>query len=158
MTSGLFGMSILGARGGAAILLIAVSLVSAGCAKNDTASQTNTSSAATPMTAATTATGATVLMTKLPVYPGATLAAASTPTVNGKHVVSDVYMTKDPFDKVYAWYENALPAHAETGHEKDQGQESADFMMAAGTTQQIVSILKSEGVEVTNITLTVTTQ
>jgi hypothetical protein len=146
-----------GAQGRAVILLIALSLVSAGCAKNDTANQTSTTSTGAPMSAATTATGSTVLMTKLPVYPGATLAAAETPTVNGKHVVSDVYITKDPFDKVYAWYQNALPAHAETGHEKDQSQESADFMMAAGTTQQSVSILKTGGVEVTNITLAVTT-
>jgi hypothetical protein len=147
----------LGARRGVALALIGWAMISAGCAKNDTASQTSTSSAAASPAMATAATGATVLMTKLPVYPGATLAAGETPTVNGKHVASDVYMTKDPFDKVYAWYQNALPAHAGTGHEKDQSQESADFMMTAGTTQQSVSIVKTEGVEVTNITLTVTT-
>jgi hypothetical protein len=156
--SGLSPLSHIAARGSVAILMVACSLMGAGCAKSDTASQTSSTSTASSMAAATTATGATVLMTKLPVYPGATLAAASTPTVNGKHVVSDVYTTKDSFDKVYAWYENALPGHAETGHEKDQGQESADFMMTAGTTQQSVSILKSGGVEVTNITLTVTTE
>jgi len=95
-------------------------------------------------------------MAKLPVYPGAALAASNTGTISGKHVVLQVYTTRDPFDKVYAWYQGALPAHSETSHDTSQSQESALFTLSGGTKQQSVSILKTGGVEVVNITLTTT--
>ena len=67
-----------------------------------------------------------------------------------------IYTTPDSFDKVYKWYQAALPAKSETAHDISQSQESAVFTMSGGTTQQSVSILKTGGVEVINITLTVT--
>ena len=98
------------------------------------------------------------LMVKLPVYPGAALATSQTGTIAGKHVVAQAYTTRDPFDKVYKWYQAAMPAHSETSHDTSQSQESAVFTLTGGTKQQSVSILKTGGVEVVNISLTVTGQ
>ncbi len=142
-------------RGGMLVLLIAWSLVALGCAKSDSGKQSSAVPSATPMTAGAAATNN--LMTKLPVYPGATPAtAAQTGTIAGKHVVMQVYTTPDTFEKVYKWYQSALPAHSETSHDTSQSQESAVFTLSGGTKQQSVSILKTGGVEVVNITLTVT--
>jgi len=143
-----------GAHGGLLVLLIAGSLVALGCAKSESGNQSRAVPSAAPM--ATGAAATNDLMAKLPVYPGAASAAAQTATVSGKHVVSQVYTTGDSFDQVYKWYQGALPAHSETSHETSQSQESAVFTLSGGTTQQSVSILKTGGVEVTNITLTVT--
>jgi hypothetical protein len=142
-------------RGGMLVLLIASSLVALGCAKSDSGKQSNAVTSATPIAAEAGATNN--LMTKLPVYTGATSAgAAQTGTISGKHVVAQVYTTPDSFEKVYKWYQAALPAHSETSHDTSQSQESAVFTLSGGTKQQSVSILKTGGVEVTNITLTVT--
>jgi hypothetical protein len=51
-----------------------------------------------------------------------------------------------------------LPAKSETAHDSSQSQETAEFLLSGGTRQQSVSIVKSGGVEVTNITLTVTSE
>jgi len=149
-----FPTDYLSAQRGVPVLLIAWSLLALGCAKSTSETQSNTIASTPPMASAAIAMND--LMPKLPVYPGATLAAAPTATVSGKHVASQVYTTRDPFDKVYKWYQAALPANSETAHETSQGQESADFTLSGGTKQQSVSILKTQGVEVTNITLTVT--
>jgi hypothetical protein len=145
-----------GARGRVLVLLIAWSLLALGCAKSDSGKHASAIPSGAPTAAGAVATDN--LMTKLPVYPGAVLAASPTATVPGKRVVSQVYTTPDPFDKVYKWYQAALPANSQTSHETSQSQESAEFTLSGGTTQQSVSILKTGGVEVTNITLTVTTE
>jgi hypothetical protein len=136
-------------------MLVAWSLVASGCAKNDSGKQSSPVSSAAATASAEVATND--LIPKLPVYPGATAATQpQTDVVSGKHVVSQVYTTRDSFDKVYAWYQSALPAHSETSHDTSQMQEAAAFTLSGGTTQQTVSLLKTGGVEVVNITLTVT--
>lgn len=136
------------------VLLIACSLIAFGCAKSDSGKQSATAPSATPMAAATPA--ANDLMAKLPVYPGSALAASQAGTIAGKHVMVQQYTTRDPFDKVYKWYQAAMPAHSETSHDTSQSQESAVFTLTGGAKQQSVSVLKTGGVEVTNITLTLT--
>ena len=149
-----FPTDTFGVRASVLVLLIAWSLVTFGCAKNQKQSSESPSAAPAATVAAAPATDD--LMAKLPVYPGAALAASNTGTISGKHVVLQVYTTRDPFDKVYAWYQGALPAHSETSHDTSQSQESALFTLSGGTKQQSVSILKTGGVEVVNITLTTT--
>jgi hypothetical protein len=135
------------------VLFVACSLVASGCAKSGSGNQSSASpSAATTVAAATTDN----LMAKLPVYPGAALAMSNTGTIAGKHVVLQVYTTRDPFDKVYAWYQTAMPAHSQTAHDTAAMQESAVFTLSGGTKQQTVSILKTGGVEVVNISLATT--
>jgi hypothetical protein len=146
--------SHVGAHANVLVFLLAWSLVASGCSKGGSANQSSATSSAAPTAAATVATND--LMAKLPVYPGASKATDSTGTVAGKRVVQQVWTTPDPFDKVYAWYQTALPANSQTAHDTTQMQESAVFTLSGGTTQQTVSILKTSGVEVTNITLTVT--
>ena len=146
-----------GAHGRMLVLLIACTLVGTGCAKNDSANQSSAIPSSAPTTAGSSGTGATgELMTKLPVYPGASSTAPITAIVSGKHVVSQAYTTADSFDKVYKWYQAALPAHSETSHEASTSEDSALFTLSGGTTTQRVWILKTGGVEVTNINLTVT--
>lgn len=137
-------------------LVMVWSLAAVGCAKSDAGKQSSALSTTAPTAVSSSATGH--LLAKLPVYPGAKLAAAQTPTVAGEHVVSNVYTTSDSFSKVYKWYQAALPAQSETSHEEAQTEESAEFTLSGGTKKQTVSILKTGGVEVTNITLTVTTK
>jgi hypothetical protein len=145
-----------GAYASVLVFLIAWSVVASGCSKGESGKQSSAVPSASPT--ATVAVATNDLMAKLPVYPGAAQAATQTTTVSGKNVVSTVYTTRDPFDKVYAFYQAALPANSQTAHDTSQSQESADFALSGGTTQQSVSILKTGGVEVTNITLTVTSQ
>lgn len=149
-------MDYFGARGCMLVLLVAWSVVAFGCAKGDSAKHSSLAASATPVAAGAGATNN--LMTKLPVYPGAALATSNTGTISGKHAELQVYTTRDPFDKVYKWYQAALPATSQTAHDTSQSQESAVFTLSGGTKQQSVSILKTEGVEVTNITLTVTSE
>jgi hypothetical protein len=139
---------------GILVLLMAWSLFALGCAKSNSGQQASAASSSAPMPVAASATSD--LMVKLPVYPGAVLAASQTPTIAGKHVVSKVYTTRDSFDQVYKWYRAALPAQSETSHQEAQMESSAVFALSGGSTQQSVSIVKTGGVEVTNITLTVT--
>jgi hypothetical protein len=136
------------------VLLIAWSLVTFGCAKNQKQSSESPSAAPAATVAAAPATDN--LVAKLPVYPGAVLATSNTGTISGKHVALHLYTTRDPFDKVYTWYQAVLPAHSEASHNMSQSQESAVFTMSSGTKQQSVSILKTGGVEVVNITFTTT--
>jgi hypothetical protein len=143
------------ARCGMLALLVALSLITASCAKNGSGDESTATSDSSPMAAtATPAVATNDLMAKLPIYPGAAHAAAQRPAGGPKQVTSDVYTTRDSFDKVYAWYQSALPAHSESSHETSQNEDLAVFTMSDGSTQQSVSILKTNGVEVTNITLT----
>ena len=145
-----------GARGGMLVLLIAWSLISSGCAKNSSGNESGAASSASPVAQGAAATAATNdLMAKLPVYPGASHAASQRPTGGRNQVTADVYTTRDSFDKVRTWYQAALPAGSETSHEESQNEDLAVFTLSGGRTQQGVSILKTTGVEVTNITVTV---
>jgi hypothetical protein len=147
-----FSTDALGLRGGGVIvLLMSLSLVAFGCAKSDSAKQSSTAASAAP-TVAAAGTTATV-MPKLPVYPGASLATSNTGTISGKTATVQVYTTRDPFDKVYKWYQAAMPATAQVAHDTSQSQESAVFTLSGVSKQQSVSILKTGGVEVVNITL-----
>jgi hypothetical protein len=136
------------------LLLFALTAVLTGCSKSDSGGQTNANPTAAQTVGVAVATND--LMAKLPVYPGAASAAIENTTVSGKHVQAHTYTTPDSFDKVYKWYQAALPAKSETSHDSSQNQSTAEFTMSGGTTQQNVSILRTGGVEVTNITLTVT--
>jgi len=144
----------LGARSGMLVLLIAGTLVTVGCAKNGSGNESSATSSASPMAAGAAATAATNdLMAKLPVYPGAALVASQRPTGGGDQLTSDAYTTRDSFDKVYKWYQSALPAHSETSHNVSQNEDLAVFTLSGGKTHQSVTILKTSGVEVTNIAL-----
>ena|ERR1022692_3637541 len=145
------------ARAGMLVLLIAWSLVTVGCAKNDSANESTPNSNGSPMAADAAATAPTNdLMAKLPIYPGATHAASTRPDPGVAQISSDLYETHDSFDKVYKWYQSRLPAHSETSQEHSQNEDLALFTLTAGKDHQSVSILKTGGVEVTNITLTTT--
>lgn len=147
----------LSARGGMLALLLAWSLVASGCAKNGSADESSASSSGSSTAADATATAPTNdLMAKLPIYPGATHAASSRPDPGAAKITADVYETHDSFDKVDKWYQSRLPAHSETSHEQTQTEDLAVFTLSAGRDQQSVSILKTVGVGVTNITLTTT--
>jgi hypothetical protein len=144
-------------HGGMIVLCIALSLVSVGCAKNGSGDGSTASSDASPMVAATSTVATNDLMAKLPVYPGSAHAASQKPEAGAARLVtSDLYTTRDSFDKVYRWYRSALPAHSETSRQTSQFENLAVFTMSAGRTHQGVSILKTNGVAVTNITITQT--
>jgi len=152
-----FPARILDARIGALALLIAWSLVASGCSKSSSGNQS--SQGPSPAATASAAVATNDLMAKLPVYPGRTVATQpQTVVISGKHVVSQVYTTPDSFDKVHTWYQGALPSNSETSHQTSPNEESAVFTLSGGTTQQTVSILKTGGVEVVNITLTTTSE
>ena len=140
-------------RCGMLVLLIAWSGASMGCAKSGSGDESTASSDASPLSTPTVATND--LMAKLPIYPGASHAASQRPDSGAaKQVTSDVYTTHDSFDKVYTWYKSALPANSETTHQTSTNEDLALFTMSAGRTHQGVSILRTNGVAVTNITLT----
>jgi hypothetical protein len=76
------------------------------------ASSAAATSAAQPGAAATTA----AAPGEIPNYPGATTQASGSSSNMGQSASGSVLMTDDSFDKVYAWYQQHMPAGSEKSH------------------------------------------
>ena len=106
---------------------IAVSACSSKSSSNTSTTSSDTSAAATSAapggTAAEPAAGGEV-----PSYPGATTQASGSGSNMGTTASGSVSSTDDSFDKVYAWYQQHMPAGSEKSHVTTPVQ-SAVFMI-----------------------------
>ena len=139
-------------------LVVAALLAATACAgksssnSSDQSSSSDQTATTAPMSASTeaateapTEASTTTAAGSIPSYPGATSEASGSTDSMGKSESGSVMSTDDSFDKVYAWYQQHLPAGSEKVHtESPQG---AVFTVgnASGGTMQSVSISVSQG-------------
>jgi hypothetical protein len=91
----------------------------------------------------------------MPIYPGADAsdnAGWSGQSKEGAGAMA-VMKTKDPFDKVYAWYQHQLPAGAEQIHTTSGGSSMAVFKIGKDSDKEQKSITISSDSEGTSIML-----
>lgn len=140
-------MRLLPASLAAIVATAAITACSSGSSSNSsdsaTAAPADTKAAAAPAdTTAAPARAGDVL----PTYPGATTQAAGGSSGMGHGAsAGKVLATNDSFAKVYAWYQQHMPAGSERAH-MTTPVESAVFMTGAtGSAQTTVSISRSGG-------------
>jgi hypothetical protein len=103
----------------------------------NSASQSN----AAATTAAAPAAGAAG---EIPTYPGATTQASGSSNNMGESASGSVMMSPDSFDKVYAWYQQHMPAGAEKSH-VTAPVESAVFMIGDPSSGQKSVTITTQG-------------
>jgi hypothetical protein len=107
---------------------------------NASATAAATSGAETTNAAATTAAAGEV-----PSYPGAVTQASGSSSNMTSSAAGQVLTTDDPFDKVYGWYQQNMPAGSEKSHVTSPIQ-SAVFMIGdPGKGQTSVTLTTSGG-------------
>ncbi|HTU80650.1 MAG TPA: hypothetical protein VMF61_00885 [Candidatus Acidoferrales bacterium] len=137
-------------------LLAAVSIAacsnSSNSAASDNASADNSASMATSAAASTEPAASSGGMEaenggSVPSYPGATTQAAGSSSMNmgGGMASGKVLTTDDSFDKVYAWYQQNMPAGSEKAHTTTPVQSAVFTVGEAGKDQQSVTISVSGG-------------
>jgi Spy/CpxP family protein refolding chaperone len=102
-------------------LIIAAALALAACSgksSSNSSDQTNAaaSAAATEAASPAASAAASAAADEIPSYPGATTAASGSGSNMGQTESGSVLMTDDSFDKVYAWYQQHMPAGSEKSH------------------------------------------
>lgn len=141
----LFGLSL-------AVLLAAFAVT--GCTSKSSSSSSDQSSATA--TAAATDSGAASSSdsssssdnaTQIPKYPGADTNASGSTTngMNGGSAAGTVMSTSDSFDKVYAWYQQHMPAGSEKSHTTSPIESAVFTLGNAGSDQTSVTITTSNG-------------
>jgi hypothetical protein len=109
-----------------------------------------------PSAAASMAAGSTAAPGEIPSYPGAVTQASGSGTNMGQSASGTVMTTDDSFDKVYAWYQQHMPAGSEKSHttapvqsavfiigEPSSGQKSVTITTSAGKTMITLSSVKT---------------
>lgn len=143
----LFGLSL-------AVILAAFAVT--GCTSKSSSSSSDQSSATA--TAAATDSGSTdssdnassssdAAGTQIPKYPGADTNASGSTTngMNGGSAAGTVMSTSDSFDKVYAWYQQHMPAGSEKSHTTSPIESAVFTLGQAGSDQTSVTITTSSG-------------
>jgi hypothetical protein len=100
---------------------------------SDQSSAAASSAAGAPSAAASAAAG------QVPSYPGAVTEASGSSSNMGQSAAGTVMTTDDPFDKVYTWYQQNMPAGSEKSH-TTAPMNSAVFMMGDTGDQTSVTI------------------
>jgi len=90
----------------------------------------------------------------IPVYPGATTTEGgiSGKTAQGAGEIVAL-STKDPFDKVYAWYQQHMPAGSEGMHMSNAGSSVATFKIGKENDKEQRSVMISSEKDKTSILL-----
>jgi hypothetical protein len=125
------------------LLAVAAAMLITGCngkSSSNSSDQTNASATAAAGAAAgasTTASGTD----QIPSYPGAvTQAAGSSSSMGAASAAGKVMSTDDSFDKVYAWYQQNMPAGSEKAHTTSPVQSAVFTIGEAGKDQTSVTI------------------
>ncbi|MFY9720598.1 MAG: hypothetical protein WAK16_13245 [Candidatus Cybelea sp.] len=125
------------------LLAVAAAMLITGCnGKSSSNSSDQTSASATAAASAAGGAGTTASGTdQIPSYPGAvTQAAGSSDSMGGAaSAAGKVMSTDDSFDKVYAWYQQNMPAGSEKAHTTSPVQ-SAVFTIGETKDQTSVTI------------------
>lgn len=131
-------------------LVIAALLTATACSSKSSSNSSDQSSASATSAsdanaAATTAAApATAAAGDMPSYPGATTQASGSSSNMGQTASGSVMMTADTFDKVYAWYQQHMPAGSEKSHVTAPVQ-SAVFMIGDPSSGQKSVTITTQG-------------
>jgi hypothetical protein len=102
---------------GLSLLIVALFSVTACSSKTSSDSSSQSNAAATSAAGANAAaTTAAAPANDIPSYPGAATQASGSSNNMGESASGSVMMTTDPFAKVYAWYQQHMPAGSEKSH------------------------------------------
>jgi hypothetical protein len=111
---------------------------------SDQSNATATSAADSNAAATTAAAPATAAAGDIPSYPGATTAASGSSNNMGESASGSVMMTPDSFDKVYAWYQQHMPAGSEKTHTTSP-VETAVFVIGDPSSGQKSATITTQG-------------
>jgi hypothetical protein len=159
-------------------LVIAAALTMAACASKSSSNSASQSSAAAttaaepsaagsmgaaattaePSAAGSMAAAATAAPAgEIPSYPGAVTQASGSSNNMGESASGTVMITDDSFDKVYAWYQQHMPAGSEKSHmtapvqsaifiigEPSSGQKSVTITTSGGKTMITIGNVKTQ--------------
>ena len=82
---------------------------------------------------------------EIPAYPGAATQASGSGSNMGSTAAGKVMSTSDSFDKVYAWYQQKLPAGSEKSHVDSPVQSAVFTIGEVGSGQSSVTITTQGG-------------
>jgi hypothetical protein len=138
------------------MIVVALLSITACNSKSSSSSSTdNTNAAATAGAQATTggeaSPAATTAAGEIPTYPGATTQAAGSSSNMMGSAAGKVMSTDDSFDKVYAWYQQNMPAGSEKAHTTSPMQSAVFTLGESGKGQTSVTITVSGGKTVISI-------
>jgi len=144
-------MRILGTSLVVIATLLAVTACSSKQSSNSSAGSTSASattdagSAAATSDAGGAAATATTAAGDVPSYPGATTQASGSSSNMGQAASGSVMTTDDSFDKVYAWYQQHMPAGSEKSHVTAPIQSAVFTLGDPGSAQTSLTITTSGG-------------
>ncbi len=131
------------------IIVAALVAVTACNSKSSSNSSDQTNASATAAaTEATTSPGAAATSSaagEVPTYPGAVTQASGSSSNMGSSAAGQVMTTDDSFDKVYAWYQQNMPAGSEKSHVTAPVQSAVFTLGQPGQAQTSVTVTVSGG-------------
>lgn len=140
---------------GTTLVIVAAFAVMTACSSKSSSNSDQSSASATAGAEATSAAATAAAGTDVPDYPGATTQASGSSSNMGTAASGKVESTDDSFDKVYAWYQQHLPAGSEKSHvtapvpaavftlgSTGQGQTSVTISTSAGKTMITIGQVK----------------
>jgi hypothetical protein len=131
-------------------VLLAAFAVTACNSKSSSSTSSSDQSSATATAAATDNGGGTTSNeaggSQVPSYPGATTQASgsSSNAMNGGSAAGTVMSTADSFDKVYAWYQQHMPAGSEKSHTTAPVESAVFTIGEAGSDQTSLTLTTSQ--------------
>ena len=142
-------MRILGTSLVVIATLLAVTACSSKQSSNSSAGSTSASATSDAGSAAATsdaggaAATATTAAGEVPTYPGAVTQASGSSSNMGQAASGSVMTTDDSFDKVYAWYQQHMPAGSEKSHVTAPIQSAVFTLGDPGSAQTSLTITTS---------------
>ncbi len=143
-------MRILGTSLVVIATLLAVTACSSKQSSNSSAGSTSASATSDAGSAAATsdaggaaATATTAAAGEVPTYPGAVTQASGSSSNMGQAASGSVMTTDDSFDKVYAWYQQHMPAGSEKSHVTAPIQSAVFTLGDPGSAQTSLTITTS---------------
>ncbi len=125
-------------------LVIVAALAMTACASKSSSNSTDQSNAATTAAAESNSPAASAAPAgDIPSYPGAATQASGSSSNMGQSATGAVMTTDDSFDKVYAWYQQHMPAGAEKSHVTAPIQSAVFTIGDPGTDQTSLTITTS---------------
>ncbi len=142
------------------LIIVAALVAVTGCNSKSSSSsdQSNAAASAAATEAASPSASAAATSSaagEVPTYPGAVTQASGSSSNMGSSAAGQVMTTDDSFDKVYAWYQQNMPAGSEKSHvtapvesavftvgQPGQGQSSVTLTVSGGKTMITIAKVK----------------
>lgn len=126
---------------GTSLVVIAALLAVPACTgKSSQSSDQSASASASAAATGAEAAATTAASGEVPSYPGAVMQASGSSSNMGQSAAGSVMSTDDSFDKVYAWYQQHMPAGSEKSHITSPVQTAVFMIGDPGQAQTSVTI------------------